>query len=130
VTRFESAVEKLAQEQSQIGATGPVGAASASPGAFDGKKADDDSPAQQHKKRSPIFSLFDNEIVGLGLSPTTNAVTDTTQLHQTGALEAYDNEFSSQIKFPSSNLSDRDKLLSTVVNVPDVLNVLHFASDW
>lgn len=32
--------------------------------------------------------------------------------------------------FPSSNLSDRDKLLSTIANVPDVLQVLHFASDW
>lgn len=71
MTRLESAVEKLAQEQSQVNATGPLGKVSASPGTFDGGEADDVSPAQQYKKRSPIFSLFDNEIVGVELSPTT-----------------------------------------------------------
>lgn len=60
-----------------------------------------------------------------------SGIADIRQLHQKGALEAYDNEFSSQaIKFPSSNLSDKDKLLSTIANVPDIFQVLHFASGW
>ena len=56
---------------------------------------------------------------------------DTGQLQAKGSLDVYDNEFSSQaIKFPSSNLSDKDKLLSTIANVPNIFQVLHFASDW
>lgn len=45
-------------------------------------------------------------------------------------MEAYATELTGNIRFPDSTLSDKDKLLSTIANVPDVLQVLHFASDW
>lgn len=69
-------------------------------------------------------------LYGLGSSKKQQA-TDIRQLRQNDALEAYDTEYSSQaIIFPNSNLSDREKLLSTIANVPNVFQVLHFASDW
>lgn len=52
------------------------------------------------------------------------------KLHQKGALEAYATEFSSSISFPDPSLSDKEKLLSTITNIPNVFQVLDFASEW
>lgn len=63
--------------------------------------------------RSPIFSLFDNDV-----------------LRQKEVLDVYATEFAHSTQFPQSELSDRDQLLSTIANIPDVFKVLSFASDW
>lgn len=63
VTRLESAVEKLAREKSNVDSTGPIEKAPASLGTLDSGGEDFACAEQPHKKRSPIFSLFNNEIV-------------------------------------------------------------------
>ncbi|KAK5948661.1 hypothetical protein OHC33_010264 [Knufia fluminis] len=114
VTRLESAVEKLAREKDSIHATASIGGLATPHSTPEGGEENDASLEKHYRKRSPIFSLFNNEI-----------------LHQNGALEAYDNELSNQaIRFPHSNLSDKEKLLSTIANVPNIFQVLHFASEW
>jgi len=63
VTRLESAVEKLARDRSNIASIDSTEKVSASLGTLGSREEGLASPEQPYKKRSPIFSLFNNEIV-------------------------------------------------------------------
>lgn len=52
------------------------------------------------------------------------------QLRQKEVLDVYATEFSNSFQLPDSDLSDKDKLLATIANIPDIFKVLNFASDW
>lgn len=114
VAQLESAVQKLAREKATIG---KIRDTVRSEEQTNGTAPNDDDRLavieQELKKRSPIFSLFDNDT-----------------LQQNGIHEAYNNDMKTSLVFSDPNMSDRDKLLSTIASVPNILEVLQFASDW
>ncbi|KAK5097531.1 hypothetical protein LTS08_006945 [Lithohypha guttulata] len=114
VTRLESAVEKLERERNRADEPNPTVDATRSDRQSNILQNGFDTLGSDYKRKAPpVFALFDNDI-----------------LHQKDVLDAYTIEFPSSIQFPQSTLSDRDKLLSTISNIPNILQVLHFASDW
>lgn len=111
VARLESAVQKLAREKAIIhedAADNARNPSTAAVGAIDLTFLE-----QQMKKRSPVFSLFDNDAI-----------------KQNGVYEAYGNELQSLLAFANPDMSDRDKLLSTLSSTPNILDVVESSSDW
>lgn len=126
VTRLESAVEKLARDK-KAGIRDRRFSFSQSP--IEKDAADLAFVDEQLKKRSPIYSLFDNEFVSITFLLSIHS-TDNLQVAQDVAISTHGPDMANQMQFLDPTLTDKEKLLSTVNHIPNVLQVLDQAAEW
>ena len=112
VNRIESIVEKLAKLQ-EFQSNASSKSASETFGDLQAQLADLDHLDEQARKTSPLYGLFNNEVFS--------------QIDQSSALGL---NTASIISFGNDDLSDLDKLKSTIAQEPNILDVLDIATDW
>ncbi|ETN38594.1 uncharacterized protein HMPREF1541_06631 [Cyphellophora europaea CBS 101466] len=113
VNRIESIVERLAKMQHEQSVVAPRDENGCS---FERvqKNIIDGAELEEHaKKASPLFGLFNNEVI-----------------KQKDGNPAPHLDTTSTISFRQGDISDLDKLKSTIAQDPDILDVLDAAQEW
>ena len=89
----------------------------------------DGSELEEHAaKASPLFRLFNNEVVGQNNWKLN--MSDEQKITQSEAILAPPVETNSTITFANKDMSDLEKLKSTIAHDPDILDVVDIASEW